>query len=168
MTARTITHTECSQIAGQLRSVFAGEAWHGPSLRELLSDLTYQQANARPLAAAHSIWELALHIEVWTKAAQAAMHGTPIPAFVENMPPEQNWPLIKDASAAGWKTAADKVLRAGEDLASEIEKFGDERLTETVPGRGYDFKVLLRGSVQHTVYHSGQIAILKKTLQTPA
>jgi hypothetical protein len=96
------------------------------------------------------------------------MHGRPIPAFVENMPPEQNWPLIKDSSAAGWKAATDKVLRAGSDLASEIESFGDDRLRGTVPGRPYDFERLLRGSVQHCVYHSGQIAILKKALQTPS
>lgn len=168
MTARTITNTECTHIADQLRSVFGGEAWHGPSLRDLLADLTHEQAIARPLAALHSIWELALHIEVWTRAAHAAMHGTPIPRFVENMPPEQNWPLIKAPSAAGWKAAAEKVLRTGNDLASDVEKFGDERLTETVPGRDYDFRRLLHGSVQHTVYHSGQIAILKRALQTPA
>lgn len=168
MAAKTIANAECIRLADQLRRAFAGEAWHGPSLRDLLSDLTHEQANARPLAAAHSIWELALHIEVWTKAAHAAMHGTPIPRFVENMPPEQNWPLIKDASAGGWKRAAEKVLRAGGELASAVEKFGDERLTETVPGRDYDFRRLLHGSVQHSVYHSGQIAILKKALQTPS
>jgi len=168
MAGTMTTNIECTRIANQLRSVFDGEAWHGPSLRELLSDLSYEQANARPVAAAHSIWELVLHIEVWTRAALAAMNGTPIPAFVENMPPEQNWPVISDSSAAGWKAAAGNVLRAGSDLASEIEKLGDERLKATVPGRNYDFERLLRGSVQHCVYHSGQIAILKKALQTPA
>ncbi len=168
MATTTITNTECSRIAAQLRSVLDGDAWHGPSLRELLDDVGAQQANARPVSAAHTIWELTLHIEVWARAALAAMHGTPIPAFVENMPPEQNWPLIKDASAPGWQAAIENVLRTGSDLASEIEKFGDGRLRETVPGRKYDFERLLRGSVQHCVYHSGQIAILKKALQISA
>lgn len=168
MATTTTTSTECTRIASQLRTVFDQEAWHGPSLSELLSDITPEQANAHPLASAHSVWELVLHIEVWTRYAREAMHGTPIPPFVENMPPEQNWPLIKDSSAAGWKAATEKVLRAGQDLASEIEKFGDERLAETVPGRAYDFERLLRGSVQHCVYHSGQIALLKKALQKPA
>lgn len=168
MATTTIANTECIRIANQLRSVFDGEAWHGPSLRELLSDVISEQAKARPLASAHSIWELVLHIEVWTRYAQEAMHGAPIPPFVDNMPPEQNWPLIKDSSAAGWKAATEKVLRAGSDLAKEIESFGDERLRETVPGRTYEFERLLRGSVQHCVYHSGQIAILKKALSNPA
>lgn len=168
MATTTSTNTECIRIAGQLRSVFGGEAWHGPSLSELLSGVAPEQAKARPLASTHSIWELVLHIEVWTTYAREAMHGQPIPPFVDNMPPEQNWPLINDTSAAGWKAATEKVLRAGSDLASEIETFGDERLRETVPGRTYDFERLLRGSVQHCVYHSGQIALLKKALQKPA
>ncbi|MGE5324696.1 MAG: DinB family protein [Actinomycetota bacterium] len=168
MAATTTTNTECARIADQLRSVLDGEAWHGPSLRELLSEITPEQANAHPLAGGHSIWELVLHIEVWTRFALEAMQGTPIPAFVENMPPEQNWPLISDSSAAGWKAATEKLLRAGEELASAVEKFGDERLAGTVPGRSYAFERLLRGSVQHCVYHSGQIALLKKGLQRPA
>lgn len=168
MATTTTTNTECSRISAQLRSVLDGDAWHGPSLRDLLNDIGPQQASARPLSAAHSIWELTLHIEVWAHYALAAMHGTPIPPFVENMPPEQNWPLIKESTPAAWNAAREKVLRTGTDLASAIENFGDERLRETVPGRSYDFERLLRGSVQHCVYHSGQIAMLKKALQTPA
>ena len=168
MATSTLTNSECALIADQTRRAFAGEAWHGPSLRDLVVDIPHEQANARPLASAHSIWELVLHIEVWTNAANAAMHGKPIPKFVEDMRPEDNWPLIREESAAGWKAAAESVLRSADELASEIEKFGDERLRETVPGRDYDFRRLLHGSVQHAVYHSGQIAILKKALQTPA
>lgn len=168
MVTTTTTNTECTRIADQLRSVLEGDAWHGPSLKDLLNNVSHEQANARPVPKAHCIWELVLHIEVWTRFAQAAMQGTPIPPFVENMPPEQNWPLIKDSSAANWKAATEKALRAGTDLALDIEKFGDERLKKSVPGRNYDFERLLRGSVQHCVYHSGQIAILKKALQTPA
>ena len=43
-----------------------------------------------------------------------------------------------------------------------IEKFGDERLQETVPGRKYDYYYLFHGIVQHSLYHGGQIALLKK------
>ena len=168
MTTTIATNTECARIADQVRRAFAGDAWHGPSLRVLVSDLNPQQASARPLSAGHSIWELALHIAVWTRTALASMHGTPMPAFVENMPPEQNWPLIPDTGAAAWKAAIDDLLRAGKEFASAIENFGDEHLADTVPGRPYDFYHLFHGIVQHSLYHGGQIAILKKSLQTPA
>lgn len=162
------THTECSRIADQLRRAFAGDAWHGPSLHDLLLEITHQQANAKPLAAAHSIWELTLHIGAWKRAALASMHGVPMPPFVENMPPEQNWPLIQDGGASAWKAAVENTLRAGSELSAEIERFGDERLGDIVPGRDYAFYNLFHGIVQHSLYHAGQIAILKKGLQTLA
>lgn len=168
MATVTSTPTECSRIADQLRRAFAGDAWHGQSLRELLADIGHEQANSRPLAAAHSIWELTLHIEVWTRAALASMHGVPMPVFVENMPPEQNWPLIPDTGASAWKSTQENTLRAGDELATGIEPFGDERLGETVPGRDYGFYNLFHGIVQHSLYHAGQIAILKKGLRKAA
>jgi hypothetical protein len=96
------------------------------------------------------------------------MRGVPMPPFVEDMPPEQNWPLIRAASASAWKTTLENTLRAGNELASAIEHFGDDRLGETVPGRDYGFYNLFHGIVQHTLYHGGQIAILKRGLHTPA
>jgi DinB superfamily len=167
MATITATNTECTRIAEQLRRAFAGDAWHGPSLHDLLADVSNEQATARPLAAAHCIWELTLHIGVWTRHAQASMRGVPMPPFVENMPPEQNWPKIKDAGPAAWKQTVDGTLSAGKEFAAEIERFGDERLGETVPGRNYAFYNLLHGIVQHSLYHGGQIAILKKALRTP-
>lgn len=168
MATTTVTNSECVRIADQLRSSFSGDAWHGPSLRELLSDVDARQAQAHPLAAAHSIWELTLHITVWLKHSLAAAHGIPIPAFVEKMPPEQNWPSIRDSGSATWKSAVDETFRVADDLASVIEHFGDERLGDTVPGREYGFYKLFHGIVQHSLYHGGQIAILKKGLQSPA
>jgi uncharacterized damage-inducible protein DinB len=167
MATTLATNTECSRIADQVRRAFAGDAWHGPSLHDLLADISNEQATARPLAAAHSIWELTLHIGVWTRHALASMRGVPMPPFVEKMPPDQNWPTIKDAGPAEWKQTVDNTLRAGKELAAEIEGFGDERLGETVPGRNYAFYNLLHGIVQHSIYHGGQIAILKKALGTP-
>ena len=167
MATTIATNTECTRIAEQLRRAFTGEAWHGASLSELLADVNNQQAISRPLAAAHSIWELTLHIGTWIRHAQGSMKGVPMPPFVESMPPEQNWPEIKDAGPAAWKQTVDNTLRGGEELAAAVESFGDERLGETVPGRNYAFYNLFHGIVQHSIYHGGQIAILKKALRTP-
>ena len=167
MATTTATNTECIRIADQLRRAFAGDAWHGSSLHELLVDVDNEQAISRPLAAGHSIWELTLHIGTWIGHAHASMQSVPMPPFVDNMPPEQNWPLIKDSGPAAWKQTVASTLRGGEELASAIENFGDERLGETVPGRNYAFYNLFHGIVQHSIYHEGQIAILKKALRTP-
>ena len=53
-------------------------------------------------------------------------------------------------------------------LRRSIRGFAQQRLGETVPGRDYDFAYAFPGIVQHTIYHAGQIAMLKKALQRSA
>ncbi len=155
----TTTLNECFRIADQLRRAFEGKAWHGPALRELLTNITAEQASARPLASGHTIWELVLHIEVWTQATAEAIQGTPMPKIVGT---DRDWPADTDRSATEWAGATDRLFQTGERLAKAIEGFTDERLDEIVPGRKYNFYYLFHGIVQHSLYHAGQIALLKK------
>ena len=53
---------ELKRLEEQLRRAHEGEAWHGPSLLEALAGVSAEQAAARPIAGAHSIWELVLHL----------------------------------------------------------------------------------------------------------
>jgi uncharacterized damage-inducible protein DinB len=38
-------------------------------------------------------------------------------------------------------------------------------LTKQVPGRTYPYETMLRGCVEHVVYHSGQIAMILSMLR---
>src|SRR5215470_11728174 len=151
--------SECSRIADQLRRAFDGEAWHGPALKELLADVTAKQAFAHPVSGAHSIWELVLHITVWTRAAWGATEGIPMPKIVGTV---QDWQTVGDPSPEAWKAALSRLFEAKDEIAAAIEQFGDARLIAIVPGRNYDFYYLFHGIVQHSLYHAGQIALLKK------
>jgi len=53
---------EIMRIEDQLRRAIEGEAWHGPSINELLQDVTAGEAAAKPITHAHSIWEILLHV----------------------------------------------------------------------------------------------------------
>jgi uncharacterized damage-inducible protein DinB len=153
--------TECARIADQLRRAFEGQAWHGPSLKELLADVDAEQAAARPIANAHSIWELVSHIEVWARAAYESMNGVPMPKIVGT---PEDWPS-SESSAEAWSAAKQQLFATGGALANAIGSFADSRLTEIVPGRPkYDFYILFHGVVQHSLYHAGQIALVKKAL----
>ena len=151
--------TECPRIADQLRRAFDGKAWHGPALRELLSDVNAVKAHAHPISGAHSIWELVLHIEVWTRAALGATQGHAMPKIVGTV---EDWQSVADASPEAWDGTVKRLFQVKDQFAAAIEQFGDGRLTEIVPGRQYDFYYLFHGIVQHSLYHVGQIALLKK------
>ena len=154
-------NSETTRIADQLRRAFRGEAWHGPSLLDLLAEVSPEQARARPMRSVHSIWELVLHIDVYVRAAFDATQGTPMPKLFGT---ERDWPALGDDSAEGWFDAQDKLFEDAEKLAHAIEGFDEAKLTDTVPGRSYDFYRLFHGIVQHSLYHGGQIAILKKAV----
>jgi hypothetical protein len=81
------------------------------------------------------------------------------------LPPEQDFPAIADSKGEAWRSLLASVFYINDDLARAIESFGDARLTEIVPGRKYDFYQLFQGMTQHALYHAGQIALLKKSVQ---
>ena len=159
--------TECNRIAYQLASTIDGEAWYGDSLRQILEGVTAKQAQARPMPNAHSIWELLCHVDAWVKFALGAINGVPIPAWPA-MPVELDWPPVTDTSEAAWKQAVNSFFSDHLQLVEKIKAFPDERLEATVPGRTYNFYRLFQSTTQHAVYHSGQIALLKKLERSAA
>jgi uncharacterized damage-inducible protein DinB len=160
-TTTNITNTECRRIADQLRRAFEGSAWHGPAIRELLAGMSAEHAIRRPIPPTHSVWELLLHIEAWEVVAINAIKGVPMPY----LPPEQDFPVVRDNNDEVWRSLLTSVFSTNDELVRAIENFGDTHLTETVPGRKYDFYQLLHGMTQHALYHAGQIALLKKSAQ---
>src|SRR5205823_2444016 len=65
------------RLLDQLNRAYGGEAWHGPALRELLEDVTEEEATAHPIAGVHSIIELVAHIGVTMDLVSTRLAGTP-------------------------------------------------------------------------------------------
>lgn len=51
-------------------------------------------------------------------------------------------------------------------LVDALENLQSENLTEGVPGSIYNKDYLIRGIIQHDVYHLGQIAVLKDIIES--
>lgn len=153
--------TEFDRILDQLKRAFEGPAWHGPSVRELLDGVTAEQAHARPLTHAHSIWELVHHIAVWEDVGRRRLEGDP--AEVPISSPE-DWPPAEDASDAAWEQAKAALERGHQALVDAISRVPESRLDEPILEGKSTVYVTLHGVIQHDLYHAGQIAILKKAL----
>jgi uncharacterized damage-inducible protein DinB len=150
--------SEGPRIAELLRRAFDGDAWHGPSLLEVLKDVDAATAVARPLNDVHSIWELVLHIAVWDRVAGIRLTGKiSQPTGLANFPLAPSTP-----TEAAWQAAIEETRRDHNALVKTVAALSDERLLDRVPGKKYDFYHMLHGSAQHELYHAGQIAILKK------
>ena len=137
------------RIADQLRRAVYGEAWHGDAVFELLAGISAEQAGVRRAPGTHSIAELTLHIAVWLEAAHHRLHGNPA-----RLLGDADWP-----TAVTWEAATERLRHAAEQLLASAEQAD---LDAPVPGQAYDVYFLLHGVVQHTLYHAGQIALLKR------
>jgi uncharacterized damage-inducible protein DinB len=151
---------ETERIQDQLRRAFEGEAWHGPSIRALLAGIGAEQAAQRPLRDAHSIWEIVLHIAAWEDAVRRQLEGE----VVRDLPPDQDWPAVRETGAPAWRETVAALERGHLRLRERVAAFPDERLAERVPAKDYSFYGTLHGVIQHDLYHGGQIAILKKAV----
>jgi uncharacterized damage-inducible protein DinB len=153
--------TEIERILDQLKRAYEGNAWHGPSVREGLAGVTAAQAHARPLANAHSIWELIQHIAVWESAGRRRLEG--VCAAIE-ISSTEDWPPPDDTSEAAWEQAKAALDRGHEALREAIARTPDARLDEPILEGMSTVYVTLHGVIQHDLYHAGQIAMLKKAL----
>jgi hypothetical protein len=146
-------------IGDQLQRAYAGEAWHGPSLQELLAGVTAEQALARPIAEGHCIWELTMHIGVWMSAARRRLAGDTVQPT-----PQEDWPLIDGGSPVAWRQTLAALQQEHTQLQAAICSLPESSLENQTPGKNYSLAFLLYGVVQHSLYHAGQIALLKKAL----
>ena len=151
---------EVERIADQLKRAHEGGAWHGPSIRELLADVTSEQAASRPFEGAHSIWELVEHIEAWERAILRRLGGDP--AQIYNT--EEDWPLAGGGTEETWASARWKLTETYVALREAVLKLDDAQLDEPILPEMSTRYVSLHGAVQHTLYHAGQIAVVKRAL----
>jgi uncharacterized damage-inducible protein DinB len=154
--------TECDRIADQLFRMVEGDAWHGPPVRALIADVTPELAAARPIPQAHSIWELVLHMSAWAQVARRRLTGE-----IVELSPAEDWPAVTIATAEAWAETAGALERTHADLRRSVLALGDGHLDDRTPGRPYSLYVLLHGLVQHSAYHAGQIAVIKRAASGP-
>jgi uncharacterized damage-inducible protein DinB len=151
--------SEIDRILEQMDRAFSGEAWHGPDLTQLLNGISSEDASKHPVAGAHSIWELVNHIAAWNTIVQQKSKGEPV-----NVTTELDWPPVWEVSEVAWKRSLATLAENRTRLRNCVKTVRDDQLDEKVQRENYSQYVLLHGSVQHDLYHAGQIAVLKKAL----
>ncbi|MEP6493393.1 MAG: DinB family protein [bacterium] len=148
-----------TRLASHIERTFTGPMWHGPSLREALHDVSPATAAARPIASAHSIWELVLHMTAWADIARQRLGGDGF----DSPSPTENFPPVTNTDAAAWPDAIAQLEKSYQALGRAVARVPEERLSESIPTDGPRHSVLdmLHGVIEHGAYHGGQIAILK-------
>jgi len=134
-------------------------------LENVLDNIPPDKVFLKPISSAHNIIELTLHLNAWTEEALSRINGN---ASAE--PIMGDWPLPVDKTEEYWNTVKQKLFTDTNKLIAAIKVFRENKLDEIVDkernaplGTGSSFEGLVTGLIQHNAYHSGQIALLKKS-----
>ena len=154
-----MTHGEF--LSDELRRAIRGEAWHGPSVQELVAPLSAEEAMQRPIPAAHNIWELAVHITSWSNIALRRIQGGQVEPY-----PGEDWPEVHDFSEKNWTQTREALTESFERLSEVVLGMTDAELEMNAPKSTRSIAGMVSGVAQHAAYHGGQIAMLRKGVTT--
>jgi len=149
---------DMENIADQISRAFRGESWHGPSVLEVLAGVAAEDAAAHPIAGAHSIWEIVLHLTAGYILVLRRVRGERA-----QLSQEEEWPPVAKVSSEGWRESQRTLEQLNQELQSAVRAFPAERLLQELGSR-YTAYTQFCGAPQHDLYHAGQIALLKKAL----
>ena len=154
--------SRATRLAKHLEFTVTGPMWHGPALADVLKTVPHEQAATRPIPGAHTIWEIALHVTTWAQIARERLKGE----STADPTAERDWPPVTATGLDDWRLAIEELGFAHRALAAAIREFDDAALDAMVPGLDYPVWIMLHGVVEHGTYHAGQIALLKRALES--
>lgn len=146
--------SEIKRIATLFKQTFEGQPYYGPSVLGALKGVTAGIAIRKPRWSAHSIWSIVTHLTAELVYAREVIEGTA--ASYDG----KTWPEIVDTSEAAWQHAVKELKRANRSLVRAVQRLDDKVLDEKpIHVRG-PYYLMLHGTMQHNVYHAGQISLL--------
>lgn len=150
--------TEAGRLQDELRRALRGEAWHGPSLVEALSGVDVERAWQRPPGGGHTIAELVLHVASWARIVAQRLGGE----LTAAVPDSVDWPPADPLGPGVWSQLRQDVEAAFDELIAAVGRLGPTDWDAPATGSQWSRSALAHGVAQHTAYHAGQIALLRR------
>ncbi|RVT98284.1 DinB family protein [Mucilaginibacter limnophilus] len=152
----------------ELNRVLNGDAWYSSNVYDIVNGIDFEAAYERPPGGAHSIAEIVLHMTGWTEEVIRRMQGNKAA-----LPPGGDWPNAGAPDEEKWQRLKQDFKLMNVTLTGIVERFPEEKWNEPTRdernnelGTGVTYAALINGLIQHHVYHSGQIALLKRVINS--
>jgi uncharacterized damage-inducible protein DinB len=145
------------QIAKHFRDIHFGGNWAASNLKDNVADVSWQQAVTK-VHSFNTIATLVYHTNYYVSVVLKVLKGEPLSAsdtFSFSCPPIE--------SEEDWNKLLDKVWAEAESFASMVETLPETKLWEDFSDGKYgNYYRNIHGIIEHTHYHLGQIALIKK------
>ncbi|MGB7556788.1 MAG: DinB family protein [Candidatus Korobacteraceae bacterium] len=150
--------TEVQRILDQYDRVMHGSPWHGDAIWKILDSISAEKAASRPIANAHSIWEIVGHMAFWEDVA-----GKRIEGLRAGLMEEGNFPPAPPAATeANWQKTLEAFRASNQMFRAALQKLEVSYLDQLSAAGKRSYYDEAHGLMEHSVYHAGQIALLAK------
>jgi len=147
-------------LASHFRGVFFGGNWTDSNLKNQLAEVSLKDATTK-IQDCNTILALTFHIGYYVTGVLEVFNDRPL--------------LIKDkfsykhaeiSTAEDWQSLCDTIFKHAETLAKHIETLPEEHIWDDFSDAKYgNYYRNILGIIEHTHYHLGQIALLKKLVR---
>lgn len=148
------------QLAQHIRSAHTGGNYTGVNMLSLLNDITQKQATTK----VHNFNTIAALVFYINYYAHAALHALQTGVLDAHDSKSYDCPPINNEEQ--WQQLTYQLFADAEALASIIEQWPESNWNEHfIDGKYGTLYRNIAGVIEHTHYHMGQIALIKKLVQ---
>jgi uncharacterized damage-inducible protein DinB len=156
--------TTSTKLSNELEKVLSGDPWYGNNVYNIIKQVSFEAAFEKAPGASHTIAEIVLHMIAWTEEVMDRLNG-----MTAGPPTSGDWPPTGAPDEQKWHNYVNDLKLVNVNLQGLIQDFPAEKWDEPIDDKRGDRPVvtyaeLIRGFIQHHVYHSGQIAILNRII----
>lgn len=148
------------QIARHIRELHFGGNWTDVSLKDLLEDLRWNEANIK-IYHLNTIGTLVFHINYYINAVLKVLEHQPLKAkdkYSFDLPPIR--------SQKDWDHLLAKTWNDADKFAGLIENLTEDELWNIMIDEKYEtYYRNFQGIIEHCHYHMGQISLIKKIIR---
>ncbi|MES3019342.1 MAG: DinB family protein [Bacteroidota bacterium] len=149
-----------NKLVTELHATLYGEPWYGSPVVKLIKDVDPGRTHDKSRGP-HSIADILMHMIAWTEETTERLKGK----FASD-PARGDWP---GADQMTWQDMVELFISANEHLKDTVVKMDEDMFAKEVNDDRYpeiaekgSYEELIKGIIQHHIYHSAQIALLNK------
>jgi uncharacterized damage-inducible protein DinB len=148
------------QIAKHFRELYFGGNWTCSNFKDQLEDITWEESVSK-ISSLNTIAVLTHHVSYYVAAVLKVFEGEAL-----NAKDELSFDHLAIQSQQDWELLRDGALDDAERLSTFIEQLPDEKWWDVFEQEKYgNYYRNINGIIEHTHYHLGQIALIKKMLR---
>lgn len=145
----------------RLETALYGEPWFGRSAISILKETNPSHVFMKTGNGGHSLSDLLWHMITWARFTLDRLEKKQEPdmAAFETL----DWRPI-NPEIHSWEKGIKEFRSVYDGITKLLKTKNDSFLEEKVDYRDYNFRFLMNGLIEHTIYHLGQIAYAQKLL----